>query len=99
MQFISFVFWNVKVKEAFERSNKQQVAVKIIKEEKWPCGYSEPEDLMKEVQIPLNLEEHLCIIKVLEVFDEKEVLTISYVIWMHIISFVLLLFQIGNLFI
>ena len=99
MQFTSFVFWNVEVKEAFERSNKQQVAVKIIKEEKWPCGYNEPEDLMKEVQIPLNLEEHLCIIKVLEVFDEKEVLTISYVIWMHIISFVLLLFQIGILFI
>ena len=36
MQFISFVFWNAEVKEAFERSNKQQVAVKIIKEEKWP---------------------------------------------------------------
>ena len=36
MQFTSFVFWNAEVKEAFERSNKQQVAVKIIKEEKWP---------------------------------------------------------------
>ena len=47
MQFISFVFLNAEVKEAFERINKQQVAVKIIKEEKWPCGYSEPEDLMR----------------------------------------------------
>ena len=95
MQFTSFVFWNAEVKEAFERSNKQQVAVKIIKEEKWPCGYSEPEDLMKEVQNQLNLEEHPCIIKVLEVFGG----IISYVISMYIISFVLLLFQIGNLFI
>ena len=86
MQFISFVFRNAEVKE---------VAVKTIKEEKWPCGYSEPEDLMKEVQNPLNLEEHPCIIKVLEVFGG----IISYVISMYIISFVLLLFQIGNLFI
>ena len=85
MQFISFVFWNAE--EAFERSKKQQVAVKIIKEEKWPCGYSEPEDP--------NLEEHPCIIKVLEVFGG----IISYVISMYIISFVLLLFQISNLFI
>ena len=59
------------MKEAFQRTNKQLMAVKIIKKEKWPCGYSEPEDLMKEVQIPLNLEEHLYIIKLLEVFDEK----------------------------
>ena len=84
MQFISFVFWNAEVKEALERINKQQVAVKIIKEEKWLCGYSEPEALMKEVQNQLNLEEPPSTIKVLEVFGG----IISYVISMYIISFV-----------
>ena len=40
------------VKEAFERRTHKQVAVKMIRKKKWPRNYSEPDYLMKEVDIP-----------------------------------------------
>ena len=40
------------------------------KNEKWPRNYSEPDYLMKEMDIPKNLD-HPCITKVLEVQSEK----------------------------
>ena len=57
-------------KEAFERSIHKQVAVKIIRKEKQPKNNSESDYLMKEIDIPKNLD-HPCITKVLEVQSEK----------------------------
>ena len=54
------------VKEAFERRTHKQVAVKMIRKEKRPRNNSEPDYLMKEMDIPKNLD-HPCITKVLEV--------------------------------
>ena len=67
---------SAEVKEAFERNTTKKVAMKIIKKEIWPGEYSEPDDLLREVDIPLNLEDHPCITKILEVFDEKKLLAI-----------------------
>ena len=58
------------VKEAFERRTHKQVAVKMNRKEKWPRNNSEPDYLMKEMDIPKNLD-HPCITKVLEVQSEK----------------------------
>ena len=63
------------VKEAFERSTYHQVAIKMIKKERWPRNYSGPDDNYKEVDIPLNTE-HPCVNRVVEVFDDPEVFTI-----------------------
>merc|ERR1719233_554645 len=63
------------VKEAFERSTYHQVAVKIIKKERWPRNYSKPDCNFKEVDIPLHIE-HPCVTRVLEVFDEPTVFAI-----------------------
>ena len=63
------------VKEAFERRTHKQVAVKMIRKEKWPRNYSEPDYLMKEVDIPKNLD-HPCITKVLEVHDSNKLFVI-----------------------
>ena len=54
------------VKEAFKRRTHKQVAVK----EKRPRNNSEPDYLMKEMDIPKNLDNP-CITKVLEVQSEK----------------------------
>ena len=40
------------VKDAFERRTHQQVAVKMIRKEKRPRNNSEPDYLMKEMDIP-----------------------------------------------
>ena len=58
------------VKEAFERRTHKQVAVKMIRKEKRPRNNNEPDYLMKEMDIPKNLD-HPCITKVLEVQSEK----------------------------
>ena len=59
------------VKEAFERRTHKQVAVKINRKEKRPRNNSsEPYYLMKEMDIPKNLD-HPCITNVLEVQSEK----------------------------
>jgi len=58
------------VKEAFERRTHKQVAVKMSRKEKRPMNNSEPDYLMKEMDIPKNLD-HPCITKVLEVQSEK----------------------------
>ena len=58
------------VKEVFERRTHKQVAVKMIRKEKRPRNNSEPDCLMKEMDIPKNLD-HPCITKVLEVQSEK----------------------------
>ena len=42
---------NAVVKEAFERRTHKQVALKMIRKEKWPRNYSEPVYLMKERDI------------------------------------------------
>ena len=63
------------VKEAFERSTYHQVAIKMIKKERWPRNYSGPDDNYKEVDISLNTE-HPCVNRVVEVFDEPEVFAI-----------------------
>ena len=52
------------------RRTHKQVAVKMIRKKKWPRNYSEPDYLMKEMDIPKNLD-HPCITKVLEVQSEK----------------------------
>ena len=46
------------------------MAVKMIRKEKRPRNNSEPDYLMKEMDIPKNLD-HPCITKVLEVQSEK----------------------------
>ena len=61
---------SVVVKDAFERRTHKQVAVKMIRKEKRPRNNSEPDYLMKEMDIPKNLD-HPCITKVLEVQSEK----------------------------
>ena len=58
------------VKEAFERMTHKQVAVKMIRKEKRPKNNSEPDYLMKEMDVPKNLD-HPCITKLLEVQSEK----------------------------
>ena len=63
------------VKEAFERSTYHQVAIKMIKKERWPRNYSGPDDNYREVDIPLSTE-HSCVTRVVEVFDEPEVFAI-----------------------
>ena len=58
------------VKEALERRTHKQVAVKMIRKEKRSRNSSEPDYLMKDMDIPQNLD-HPCITKVLEVQSEK----------------------------
>ena len=52
---------SVVVKDAFERRTHKQVAVKMIRKEKRPRNNSEPDYLMKEMDIPKNLD-HPCIV-------------------------------------
>ena len=56
---------SVVVKDAFERRTHKQVAVKMIRKEKRPRNNSEPDYLMKEMDIPKNLD-HPCITKVVQ---------------------------------
>ena len=58
------------VKKAFKRRTHKQVAVKMIRKEKRPRNNSEPEYLMKEMDIPKNLD-HPCITKVREAQSGK----------------------------
>lgn len=64
------------VKEAYARDTNEKVALKIIKKEKWPSKYSEPCDLSREAEIAAQLD-HPCIVKVLGVFDEKDMFVIA----------------------
>ena len=63
------------VREAFERNTHHQVAIKMIKKERWPKDYSGPDDNFKEVDIPLNIV-HSCVTRVLEVFYEQMIFAI-----------------------
>ena len=57
------------VKEGFIRGSNAKVAIKLIGKKRWPGKYSEPEDLMREVNILQDLQ-HPCVTKMFDVVED-----------------------------
>ena len=59
----------------YRRIDSSEVALKIIKTTSWPSKYSQPVDMMSEVNVLAGLE-HPCITKVEEVIEDNTSMTI-----------------------
>ena len=63
------------VREGFSRDKISKVSLKFIYKKKWPSNLSQPQDLLKEVNILQELK-HPCITKVLDAVEDENMLVI-----------------------